>query len=87
MFTEIVILLHFWNRQKSKVAMTSKYVARLWGRILNQNLNYPPVKSFSSSPTTSPFSIRGQAKEGRPVYLDFQATTPLDPRVLDAMVI
>lgn len=32
------------------------------------------------------FSIKGQAKAGRPAYLDFQATTPLDPRVLDAMV-
>jgi hypothetical protein len=32
------------------------------------------------------FSIKGEAKSGRPAYLDFQATTPLDPRVLDAMV-
>lgn len=32
------------------------------------------------------FSIKGEAKAGRPAYLDFQSTTPLDPRVLDAMV-
>lgn len=32
------------------------------------------------------FSIRGEAKLGRPAYLDFQATTPLDPRVLDSMM-
>lgn len=32
------------------------------------------------------FSIKGQAKEGRPAYLDFQATTPTDPRVVDAML-
>ena len=33
----------------------------------------------------SPFSIRGQFREGRAAYLDHSATTPLDPRVLDAM--
>ena len=32
------------------------------------------------------FSIKGEAREGRPAYLDFQATTPQDPRVLDAML-
>ena len=31
-------------------------------------------------------ALSGEALEGRPAYLDFQATTPLDPRVLDAMV-
>ena len=32
------------------------------------------------------FSIKGEALEGRAAYLDFQATTPMDPRVLDAML-
>jgi cysteine desulfurase len=32
------------------------------------------------------FSIKGEAGSGRPAYLDFQATTPQDPRVLDAMM-
>jgi len=32
------------------------------------------------------FSVRGQFLEGRPSYLDMQATTPMDPRVLDAMM-
>jgi len=31
------------------------------------------------------FSIAGQFKEGRAAYLDMSATTPLDPRVFDAM--
>jgi cysteine desulfurase len=34
----------------------------------------------------NPFSIRGQFKTGRADYLDLQATTPLDPRVLDTML-
>ena len=32
------------------------------------------------------FAIKGEALQGRPAYLDFQATTPVDPRVLDAML-
>ena len=34
----------------------------------------------------SPFSIGGKFKDGRAAYLDYSATTPLDPRVLDAML-
>lgn len=37
-------------------------------------------------PFESEFSIRGQFREGRAAYLDMSATTPLDPRVLDAML-
>jgi len=32
------------------------------------------------------FSIKGEAAQGRPAYLDLQATTPCDPRVVDAML-
>lgn len=32
------------------------------------------------------YSIQGEALPGRAAYLDLQATTPLDPRVLDAML-
>ena len=45
------------------------------------------LSSMHSNVVYSPgFSIKGEGKQGRPVYLDFQATTPLDPRVLDAML-
>lgn len=37
-------------------------------------------------PHSPGFSIKGEAREGRAAYLDFQATTPMDPRVVDAMV-
>lgn len=32
------------------------------------------------------YSIKNTAGEGRPAYLDFQSTTPMDPRVLDSML-
>ncbi|KAK5646305.1 hypothetical protein RI129_004769 [Pyrocoelia pectoralis] len=32
------------------------------------------------------YNIKDQVFDGRPLYLDAQATTPLDPRVLDAML-
>jgi cysteine desulfurase len=34
----------------------------------------------------SNFSMKGKFKEGRAAYLDMSSTTPLDPRVLDAML-
>jgi cysteine desulfurase len=45
------------------------------------------LETMHKDTTHSPgFSIKGAAKEGRAAYLDFQATTPMDPRVVDAMV-
>eukprot|EP00604_Paraphysomonas_vestita_P001488 CAMPEP_0174821914 /NCGR_PEP_ID=MMETSP1107-20130205/11265_1 /TAXON_ID=36770 /ORGANISM="Paraphysomonas vestita, Strain GFlagA" /LENGTH=448 /DNA_ID=CAMNT_0016039537 /DNA_START=87 /DNA_END=1433 /DNA_ORIENTATION=- len=60
---------------------------------MESDLRYKPVNTVPKSLLEdkdiihSPgFSIKGEAKVGRPAYLDFQATTPLDPRVLDAML-
>lgn len=44
------------------------------------------LSNMNSDKDFSGFSIKGQALSGRPAYLDFQATTPLDPRALDAMM-
>mmetsp|Transcript_43754 Transcript_43754/g.70055 ORF Transcript_43754/g.70055 Transcript_43754/m.70055 type:complete len:450 (-) Transcript_43754:791-2140(-) len=44
------------------------------------------ICSRSLSTSLDNFSIKGESKQGRPVYLDLQATTPMDPRVLDAMM-
>ena len=61
---------------------------------METDLRYKPINSVPQSllehsdKIYSPgFSIKGEARVGRPAYLDFQATTPLDPRVLDSMVI
>jgi len=40
----------------------------------------------SAGGKTVDFSIRGEAAEGRSSFLDNQSTTPMDPRVLDAML-
>lgn len=44
-----------------------------------------PDSLLTSTAELSEFSIRGKFREGRAAYLDHSATTPLDPRVLDAM--
>ena len=46
----------------------------------------PVPESLSQKVAGSEFSIQGQFREGRAAYLDMSATTPLDPRVLDAML-
>uniref|UniRef100_A0A7S0XYF8 cysteine desulfurase n=2 Tax=Hemiselmis andersenii TaxID=464988 RepID=A0A7S0XYF8_HEMAN len=41
---------------------------------------------MSAGGKTTDFSIMGEAAEGRSSFLDNQSTTPMDPRVLDAML-
>merc|ERR1719424_400355 len=40
----------------------------------------------SAAAVNSEWSISGTSRPGRAIYLDSQATTPLDPRALDAML-
>ncbi|KAK3030436.1 hypothetical protein RJ639_039193 [Escallonia herrerae] len=44
----------------------------------------PPAAEPQEEPTG--ISIKGVKISGRPLYLDMQATSPVDPRVLDAML-
>ena len=46
----------------------------------------PAGAAAAAAATTSEFSIAGSSRSGRAIYLDSQATTPLDPRALDAML-
>lgn len=43
-----------------------------------------PTRVFSIEASST--NIKGSFKEGAPIYLDMQATSPMDPRVLDAML-
>ncbi len=42
-------------------------------------------ESLLQTAPASHFNIRNDFREGRAAYLDMSATTPLDPRVFDAM--
>lgn len=50
-----------------------------------KNLFFKCFDSISEN-VNEKFSIKDEAFEGRPLYLDVQATTPMDPRVLDEML-
>lgn len=41
---------------------------------------------IANQPSKEPITMKGIKLAGAPLYLDMQATTPLDPRVLDAML-
>ncbi|GJX45180.1 cysteine desulfurase, mitochondrial [Tanacetum coccineum] len=59
-----------------------------------RRVNSPSTRSFSSGLAavaepyneTAGISMKGVKISGRPLYLDMQATSPVDPRVLDAML-
>lgn len=79
-------LLSFsWVRCNSQ----NNFNRAIWRNVSSATLKYQSdISEEIEIPTAhSPgFSIKGESLSGRPAYLDFQATTPLDPRVLDEML-
>ncbi|XP_055590399.1 cysteine desulfurase, mitochondrial [Uranotaenia lowii] len=49
-------------------------------------MELPVIETAIRNLSSGKFNIQEEAIAGRPLYLDAQATTPLDPRVLDAML-
>jgi len=82
------------SRASSKLRLASRLGAQTLKSpliLLQSAPNGAALRSFSSLQSHQPeesskFSIKGHALEGRSIYLDMQATTPVDPRVLDAML-
>jgi cysteine desulfurase len=78
--------------------MTSKLLTSILRNHLTKNPNLLRRQPFSTaaaaaitdSPnheeTTAGITMKGVKISGRPLYLDVQATSPVDPRVLDAML-
>jgi cysteine desulfurase len=73
--------------------MASKLVAAVLRR---SNLKTQQIRTLSTAAAVAPsllddqttpgISMKGVKISGRPLYLDMQATSPVDPRVLDAMM-
>ncbi|PWA88432.1 nitrogen fixation S (NIFS)-like 1 [Artemisia annua] len=80
------------TRQQTK--MSSKILSAAIRRhsLLSHTRRLSTAAAAAISPTehpydeTTPISMKGVKISGRPLYLDMQATSPVDPRVLDAML-
>lgn len=87
-------VVHLWQRANTLLLMNSYIVpnnllTKFSGRINHER----SIKSLSSTTveaklanTEYGFKIKGVEMAGRPLYLDMQATSPVDPRVLDVML-
>ncbi|KAM7524320.1 hypothetical protein LguiA_014222 [Lonicera macranthoides] len=75
--------------------MASKLIAAALRRAVQKNPSHirplstaavAPLPTVEPYPETPGISMKGVKISGRPLYLDMQATSPVDPRVLDAML-
>ncbi|KAJ9050843.1 cysteine desulfurase [Entomophthora muscae] len=81
-------------RAKSLLSVGQKYVSRSFkaiqvGGVLKRGLATIQVDSAASlapNEKSQGFVIEKKESSARPIYMDVQATSPMDPRVLDAML-
>ena len=79
---------------RSNFMAMRRRIAPLGKRLFSSDSRWQAIHEVPASLTapatldahTEGFSIKGKFMEGRPMYLDMQSTTPMDPRVLDAML-
>ena len=80
----------------AEMSFSIRFVNKFFGQSIQQKLAFSTTKLQLEVATTVP-GVKSPQKyvykkteqvlpEFRPMYLDLQATTPLDPRVLDAML-
>uniref|UniRef100_A0A6U2LRZ1 cysteine desulfurase n=1 Tax=Leptocylindrus danicus TaxID=163516 RepID=A0A6U2LRZ1_9STRA len=65
---------------------TSRIAAATTQRTSTSSFSTATATVAATDDVTTKFNIRGSFKQGRAAYLDLSATTPMDPRVLDAMM-
>ncbi|KAJ6796637.1 putative cysteine desulfurase, mitochondrial [Iris pallida] len=66
--------------------MAAKHLTASTSRYLLRRLSTASAAAAAFDPPDDPISMKGVKISGRPLYLDMQATTPVDPRVLDSML-
>ena len=71
-------------RQAQSKSSSSFAEGGRFGRALNTTA--ATKEEETSNKSQNEIEMKGITLRGRPMYLDMQATTPVDPRVLDAML-
>ena len=81
------------SRELRPVSRNAASAIRCGGSRIGSSRRWPPVRSRRSRPSrrsreqvASALPLAQVALMSTPVYLDYHATTPVDPRVLDAML-
>lgn len=68
------------------LTITRKLGGAVSRQVLRSSSNASPALGQSRTLSSEKYSIKDEVLDGRPLYLDAQATTSMDPRVLDAMM-